>query len=120
MPDRVLIVDDDQALRESLELVLASEGGKLQATIQADQIAPSYMVVPRDTSTVLDLNQPVTRVEVAKPEVAGVTVLSPRQLLRPLPQRPLPLRQRLQLLRLLKLSLRRLQPAAVKCRPKFG
>jgi pilus assembly protein CpaC len=61
--------------------VLTAEGGTLRATIQTQEVASQHVVLPVGTSTVLDLNVPITRVEVAVPEVAELTVLSPRQIL---------------------------------------
>ena len=70
------IVRGPAASESGTPMVLASQGSSLQATIQASQVAPSQVVIPVGTSTVLDLNQAITRVEVATPEIADVTVFT--------------------------------------------
>lgn len=62
-------------------VVLSGEGGKLRATIQTAEVAREQVVVAIGSSAVLDLNAPIKRAEVANPEVAQLTVLSPRQVL---------------------------------------
>ena len=62
-------------------IVLAGKSGKLRATIRTDEVAADRVTLPVGTSAVLDVNLPVARVEVARPEIANVTVLSPRQVL---------------------------------------
>ena len=53
-------------------IVLATKGSQLRATIQTDEVSAEEVVVSVGTSTVLDMNLPVSRVEVARPEVAEV------------------------------------------------
>jgi pilus assembly protein CpaC len=62
-------------------VVLGANGNSIQATIRQEDISPEQISVPAGTSTVLDLNIPVARVEVSSPDVATITVLSPRQIL---------------------------------------
>ncbi len=48
MPDRILIVDDDDALRESLEMILASEGYGVTTACSGDQALARVEEVPVD------------------------------------------------------------------------
>jgi len=48
MPDRILIVDDDDALRESLEMILASEGYTVTTACSGDQALERTEEVPLD------------------------------------------------------------------------
>ncbi len=48
MPDRILIVDDDEALRESLELILASEGYAVTTASDGDKALVRVDEVPID------------------------------------------------------------------------
>ncbi len=72
---------DSPTQKSSASLVLKGENGNLWATIQVGEVAREPVVIPVGTSTVLDVNAPVRRVEVATPEVAELKVLSPRQIL---------------------------------------
>jgi len=62
-------------------IVLGDNGGGITATIRQDDTVVEQMKLSVGTSTVLDLNMPASRVEVSGPEIATVTVLSPKQLL---------------------------------------
>lgn len=67
--------------RASAPLVISSDRGGVQATVRREEVAGEHVRVPTGTSTVVDINVPVTRVEIASPEIASITVLSPKQLL---------------------------------------
>jgi pilus assembly protein CpaC len=61
-------------------IVVGSQNG-IRATVQSQDFAPEVVSIPIKTSKVLDINVPVKRVELASPEIASVSVLSPMQLL---------------------------------------
>ncbi len=78
---------DDPALtvqsttQSSAPLVINNNHGRVQATVHREDLAGERVAVATGTSTVIDINVPVMRVEVSNPEIAGITVLSPKQLL---------------------------------------
>jgi len=61
--------------------VLSSSHGRVKATVHREDLAEERVSVTMGSSTVVDINVPVKRVEIASPDIAGVTVLSPKQIL---------------------------------------
>jgi pilus assembly protein CpaC len=75
------IISGKATTQKAAPIVLNNDHGGVQAVIQQDEMSPERVQVPMGSSTVLDLNVPISRVEVSSPEIAGLTVLSPKQLL---------------------------------------
>lgn len=65
----------------SAPLVISNGQSRLQATVHQQELAAQRVTVSTGTSTVVDISVPVKRVEIASPEIAAITVLSPKQLL---------------------------------------
>jgi len=70
-----------QSDQGSAPLVLSNGHGRVQATVHREELAEERVAVAVGTSTVVDINVPVKRVEIASPEIAAVTILSPKQML---------------------------------------
>jgi len=70
-----------QSDQGSAPVVLSNGHGRVQATVHKEELAEERVTVAIGTSTVVDINVPVKRVEIASPEIAAVTVLSPKQML---------------------------------------
>jgi pilus assembly protein CpaC len=62
-------------------MVAKPQGSDMQATVLCTDKSQRRLVIATGTSTVIDLNVPLARTSVTTPEIAEVTVLSPRQLL---------------------------------------
>ncbi|HPD28696.1 MAG TPA: type II and III secretion system protein family protein [Phycisphaerae bacterium] len=75
------LIVGQSAVEKASPLVLSNGQGRVQATVHRDDLAEERVTVTVGSSTVVDINVPVKRVEVASPEIAGVTVLSPKQIL---------------------------------------
>jgi pilus assembly protein CpaC len=76
-----LTVGGKPTTQKGAAIVLSNDHGGVQATIQRDEIATERVQVAMGTSTVLDTSVPISRVEVSSPDIASLTVLSPKQLL---------------------------------------
>ncbi len=74
-------ITGQSSTQSAAPLVIRGGEGGVQATLHREEVAGERVTVSVGTSTVLDINVSMTRVEVASPEIAGVTVLSPKQLM---------------------------------------
>ena len=75
------LIAGQSTVRGASPQVLSSSHGRVQATVHREDLAEERVTVTMGSSTVVDINVPAKRVEIASPEIAGVTVLSPKQIL---------------------------------------
>ena len=74
-------IDSLEAGEIASPLVISSSDGAIAATVNHQGSMASQMTLAMGTSATVDLNVPVKRTQVTEPDIAAVTVLTPRQLL---------------------------------------
>jgi len=70
----------DSAIRQT-SVITTNNGSPMQATIEQIDLENKSVAISVGSSTIIDMNVPLVRTSVTTPDIAEITVLSPRQVL---------------------------------------